>query len=711
LIDSYHDAFGALMTTPDHALRAGLAALGVALGEGEGAVAEALNRIEDDSWAAPLPPCLVHVLTGDPISLPMAWPETVGRGEWTIFPEAGTGEGEESGVFDLEALTVIEEGDGCRIRRLLDIPLAPKPGYHQLRITAPGHDPVQIPLIVAPAACWLPDGWDAKEGPRIWGLSAQVHGLRSESDWGIGDFGALATLARTVGRQGGDTLGINPLHALFRARPNHASPYSPNSRLFLNPLYITIADVPEYPDAQGVGALERELSVLREPDYVDLNGVASQKWPALEALFQVFLVKHLGRRTARGLAFSAFVKEGGEPLRRFALFEALSEVHGKQGAWSWRSWPEAFQDATSAVCTAFSQENADRLTFYRWCQFEADRQLSLVADACARSGQALGLYRDLALGADPTGADSWILGDLMASGISVGAPPDPLNAKGQNWGFPPFHPARLREQAYRPFVDLIRANMRHAGAVRIDHVLGLMRLFCVPNGMEGCEGFYLNMPMEDLIAILALESHRQGCLVIGEDLGTVPNGFRTHMAEARILSYRLFFFERGEGGALTPPEAYPRLAMVAASTHDLPTLCGYWDGRDLAWKNRLQLWPNDASRDAEGWARHEDRPRIAGALADQGTPLTAMEGFEPPPELVPAVTQWLARTPSILALTQLEDVMEMREQANLPGTVDEHPNWRLRVPLTVEALEADNRLTRIAQIQARFGRGPGGGRE
>ncbi|MCF8480172.1 MAG: 4-alpha-glucanotransferase [Rhodospirillum sp.] len=698
------------MTTPDHALRAGLAALGYSLGDGEEGIAEVLAKIEDETWVSPLPPCLVHVLTGDPISVPLTWPEAVGRGHWTILPEAGSGGAEETGFFDLEALTILEQGEDGRARRLLDIPLAPKPGYHRLRVVAPGRDAVEVPLIVAPTACWLPEGWAAEDGPRIWGLSVQVHGLRSENDWGMGDLGALATLARTVGRQGGDTLGINPLHALFRARPGHASPYSPNSRLFLNPLYIAISDVPEFPDAQGHLALDGGLSALREPDHIDMEGVATHKWAALEALFQVFAAKHLGRRTTRGRAFAAFVNQGGEPLRRFALFEALSEVHGQNGAWSWRNWPEAFHDAGSVPSATFAEEKAERLAFYQWCQFEADRQLSLVAEACARSGQALGLYRDLALGADPTGADSWILGDLVAMGMSVGAPPDPLNAKGQNWGFPPFHPARLRAQGYQPFVDLIRANMRHAGALRIDHVLGLMRLFCVPDGLEGCEGFYLGMPMEDLIGILALESHRQGCLVIGEDLGTVPDGFRDRMTEAGILSYRLFYFERGENGALTPPEAYPRLAMVAASTHDLPTLCGYWDGRDLAWKHRLQLWPNDAARDAEGWARHGDRPRIAAALAGQGTPLTPMEGFEPPPELVPAVTQWLARAPSILALTQLEDVLEMREQANLPGTVDSHPNWRLRVPLTVEALEEDGRLTRIARIQARFGRGTEAGR-
>jgi 4-alpha-glucanotransferase len=706
LIDHYHDAFGVPMTTPDHALRATLAVLGIDADDPEAA----LTALEAADWASPLPPCLVHSLTGDPISVPLAWPVAQGRGTWTLIPEEGSDASREEGVFDLEALTVIEEAGQGRVRRLLDIPLAPPPGYHRLRITAPGAEAVERPLIVAPASCWLPEGWAAIDGPRIWGLSCQVHGLRAEDDWGMGDLDALAVLARAVGRQGGDVLGINPLHALFRARPRHASPYSPNSRFFLNPLYIALREVPEFADCPALVPLEKDLATLREPDLIDLDGVAARKWPALEALFAVFKAKVLGRRSARGKAFAAFVEAGGEPLRRFAQFEALSEVYAKEGSWSWRDWPEAYRDPASPAVEAFARDHGDRIVFHQWCQFEADRQLARVADACARSGQVLGLYRDLALGADPGGADAWVLGDGLATGLGVGAPPDPVNAKGQNWGFPPFHPGQLRAAAYAPFVDLIRANMRHAGALRIDHVLGLMRLFCVPQGMEGGDGVYLSMPFEALLAVLALESHRNRCLVIGEDLGTVPDGFRDRMTEAGILSYRLFYFEREEGGALTPPEAYPRLAMVAASTHDLPTLNGFWDGRDLAWKHRLQLWPNDAARDGEGWGRHMDRPRITEALARRGLALTPTEGYAPPPELVPAVTQWLAQTPSILALTQIEDILGMVEQANLPGTVDEHPNWRRRTPLPVEVLEEDGRLTTIARILAAQGRGPEGGR-
>ncbi|MBK1665158.1 4-alpha-glucanotransferase [Rhodospirillum rubrum] len=706
VIDRCYDAFGSLMVASDAALKAALAALGWPAAD-EAQAARSLAALEAAPWAVALPPCVIHRLGDTPAALVVPVVTTgasFGPGRWSLTPEEGSQAAPATGSFDPQSLTVEEPGPEGKTRRRLDLGLDLPIGYHRLRVEGLGPTALETVLIVAPRRCWLPEGWEDREGPRLWGVATQVHGLRSLNDWGMGDFESLAVLARLTGRQGGDLLGVSPLHALFPARPLHASPYSPNSRLFLNPLYISIPSVPEYDHSPELATFTSDLGALQQPELIDLAVVAAGKWSALAILHQRFVTQHLGRRTPRGQAFTAFLKEGGDHLEKFAIFQALSE-HYKENGWSWRDWPAEFHDPAAPAVAEFARDQAARVLFHQWCQFEADRQLAMVAKAAADAGQRVGLYRDLALGSDPTGADCWALRGVMAEGLSVGAPPDPWNAKGQNWGFPPFHPGHLREAAYQPFARMIRANMRDAGALRMDHVLGLMRLFCIPWGMEGREGFYLRMPFEDLLAILALESHRARCIVVGEDLGTVPDGFRDLMREAAVLSYRLFFFERGHDQALTPPEAYPRLATVAASTHDLPTLAGFWSGRDLAWKNDLDLFPSEQARNAESMDRHNDRPRIRATLAAAGTPLSDPGSFTPPPELVPAVTAWLARTPSLILMLQIEDVLEMPEQANMPGTIDQHPNWRRRIPLAVEALEMDGRLGRLACILASHGRG------
>ncbi len=705
IVSAYHDAFGSWTTAPDPSRRAALAALGLDAATDE-AASETLDRLVFAPWDRALPRCIVHRLDGTPISVSMVLPaDAAGQARWRLLLEEGSGAAPADGTFLLDSLEVVDEGPEGRRRCRLAIPLAPKPGYHRLRIELADGLGAEAPLLCAPVRCWLPDGADdAQAGPRLWGLSVQVHGLRGRDDWGMGDFAALGALARTVGRQGGAFVGVNPLHALFPARPLHCSPYSPNTRLFLNPLYIAIPQVPEYPECPAALDAGVGLDALRAPGLIDYAGVAARKWPALEALYASFVARHQGRRTARGKAHAAFVEAGGAPLRRFAVFEAIAEAHVDAG-WSWRDWPEELQDPAGEAVRAFAAAHEDRVGFHLWCQFEADRQLAQVAETAARSGQAIGLYRDLALGSDPTGADAWIWKDMLVGGLAVGAPPDPLNARGQNWGFPPFHPERLADAGFQPFAEMIRANMRHAGALRMDHVLGLMRLFCIPHGFEGREGIYLRMPFDALVAVLAIESWRNRCLVVGEDLGTVPEGFRDRMTAEGILSYRLFFFERTEDAGMLPPEDYPRLAAVAGSTHDLPTLCGFWNGRDLAWKHDLDLFATQEIKDAESMGRHYDRPRIHEALAAAGLPMTHLDDpFYPPPELVESVYAWLARTPSLLELVQIEDVLGEWEQANLPGTLDEHPNWRRRIAVAAEDLEADGRLPRLAERLAREGR-------
>ncbi|MBE1236717.1 4-alpha-glucanotransferase [Phaeovibrio sulfidiphilus] len=701
LVDHFFDAFGHYTLVSDETLTRALEALGYAPCE----------PIPEGAAGGPfLCFCLVHRPDRGPLGVPLSWPAGRGPGRWQIVLEATPGEEAREGahgIFAPEDLPPLEgEGRDPELHKRLEIPVADLPlGYHRLRIEGGDAPAAEVPLILVPERCWLPEGTEDGSA-RFWGVTCQVHGLRSKKDWGMGDFGALAILARDVGQAGGDIVGLNPLNALFLTRPLHASPYSPNSRLFLNPLYISIDDVPETARTGEIDLLREKLGALEFSETILYGEVGPLKLRALKAAFRTFNAEERPRKTPRFQEFERFVAEGGPLLEDFARFQALSE-HFEKGGCSWQCWPDAYKDPTSAAVSVFAEVNRSRVDFHLWCQFEADRQLGLCALAARSSGQRLGLYRDLAVGSDPSGADAWMMGGQLVRDLCVGAPPDPMNALGQNWGFPPFHPRHLQENGFEVFRRLIRANMRHAAVLRIDHVLGLMRTFCIVRGFACKDGLYVLMPFEDMLGILALESHRARCMVIGEDLGTIPDGFQDRMQAAGVLSTRLFYFERHyhSDGSLKWPDEYPRLAAVSPNSHDLPTLRGFWAGRDLAWKHELNLFPSDGAREGESNSRFHDRPLIRDTLARGGLELEETNGYTPPSNLVPAVCDWLARTPSLVVTVQMEDVLEEVEQANLPGTVEGHPNWCRRLSADVESLPADGRLAHIAGLFARYGRG------
>lgn len=535
--------------------------------------------------------------------------------------------------------------------------LPPLPaGYHRLLIKG-----AETFVIAAPRTAWLPD---AMERGRVWGLAVQLYGLRSARNWGVGDFTDLAEMARLAGSLGADALGFNPVHAAFPSDPTRISPYSPSNRQFLNPLYLDLTAIEGFARQPVVRHMatpefQAQLRAAREAELVDWDAVAALKWPVLELIFETGIDE---------TGLNAFRAAKGEALERHALFEALAEQFG---TW-WGDWPEAYCDPASAEAHAFAAEQVDRVRFFAWCQWQADRQLAAAQQAAREAGMAVGLYRDLAVGSDMAGAEVWVAPDAFLRVAAAGAPPDLLNRAGQDWGLPPLNPGALAAQRFEPFIHLVRANMAHAGALRIDHVLGLRRIFAIPRGQPAAAGAYIEYPFEALIAILRLESHRQRCLVIGEDLGTVPPGFSETMTRSGILSYRLLWFERDETG-FKPPENYPAMALVAASTHDLPTIAGWWHGTDLEWRARL------------GLTAEEDRP------ADRKS-LGAALGTDDP--TVAEIYSYLARSPAKLLMVQIEDVLELRDQANLPGTLDEHPNWRRRLP--VDLTEIAPRLEAIA---------------
>ncbi len=641
------------------------------------------------------------------------------RFSWALLEESEALHDGELVPGELEQLDELEVDGQVYLRYAFTLPLTPPWGYHRFAIEPLDGSPLftcGMALIVTPEHCYQPPA--VRDRRRVWGPAVQLYALRSKRNWGVGDFTDLHDMVDVASRLGASVVGLNPLHALFPHNPWHCSPYSPSSRLFLNMVYLDLEAIEEFKgcvtaaEAMESEEFQERLAACRERDVIDYGDVGSLKRWILELLYREFRDNHLDvELTARGAAFRDWVEEGGHQLARHSVYEALQEhFHGKDsGVWGWQLWPEAYRDPESAEVTAFAAEHAERVEFFQWVQWEADRQLGAAAARARELELAIGLYADLAVSVDRAGAEVWGNQSVFAATAAAGAPPDALAPQGQNWGLPPLNPMALTDAEYAPFSAILAANMRHAGALRIDHVMGLLRLYWVPQGRPASEGAYVHYPFDDLIRIVALESHRNRCLVIGEDLGTVPDEVRDKLRDWGVLSYRLLLFERESDGGFLAPEAYPRQALVAASTHDLPPINGFWAGRDISWRKDLGLFPNVERERAERVARDRDRQRLLDALASarvlpQEKRYDAQAFPQLTSELLVAVQAYLARSPAQVQVVQWEDLLGQVEQANLPGTTDEHPNWRRRLPVTIDALA---KLPLLDDLVAALSDGPG----
>jgi 4-alpha-glucanotransferase len=535
-------------------------------------------------------------------------------------------------------------------------------------------------LVVAPGRCHLPPALAA--GGRAWGWAVQLYALRSRASWGIGDLADLAGLLAASAPLGAGFALVNPLHAASPAEP---SPYNPSSRVFRNPLYLRVDAVPELAAlAPSERALVEELARrgrrLQDRDHIDRPAAARLKDRALRLAFAA--LPRLGARHA-GLAAHRAATPG---LDDYATFCALQHVHGED----WRAWPAAYRRPGGAEVARFRATHRDEVAYHAWLQWLLDEQLAAVAVPAG----GLGLLNDLAVGFAPDGFDAWWLQDELAPGITVGAPPDPLGPHGQDWGVPPFVPARLAAGAYEPFARTIRAGMAHAGGVRIDHVMGLFRLFWVPDGAEPADGTYVAYPADDLLGVLALESARAQALVVGEDLGTVATGVRERLAAEGVLSYRLAWFERAADGRRRRAADYPRLALAAATTHDLPTVAGFLDGSDLAELRDIGVVAGDRFEQTAA-AQAREREDLCRLLRDEDL-LEA--GERDAGATVAALHAFLAGTPAMLVAATLEDALQVRRRPNVPGTTTERPNWSLPLPVPLEELAGDPRLRQLAAV-------------
>jgi 4-alpha-glucanotransferase len=533
-----------------------------------------------------------------------------------------------------------------------DLPL----GVHRLHLTDAASFSEQAPLIVAPARAF---GGDFD---RCWLLAVQLYGVRSARNWGIGDFTDLRGLIELASQLGADGVGLNPLHALFDDRPGDCSPYSPNSRLFLNALYIDVERLPEFHAGAGTKDV---LAHLRANDVVDYVTVAELKWRALRSGFAAFKANP---KLGHWQDFERFRGERSPLLSRFACFEVLR----RQFAGPWWEWPEQWRRPDDANCARLRKgTDAAEIEFVEFVQWIADRQLKACKDRASQLGMKVGLYLDVAVGVQAGGFDAWNEQAAISRHLSVGAPPDALNTAGQNWGLAGFNAAGLEMQSFEPYREMLRASMRHAGAIRLDHVLGLKRLYLVPHGFDPAEGVYVQMPFDALLATTAQESVAHRCIVIGEDLGTVPEGFRAQMADWGIWSYLVMMFERDDDGTFRGIDHYWANALVTFNTHDLSTYAGWRSFSDLKLKRSLGIDPGES----------DDARWHALAMLDNVLRHHAIDRHD-----LYSVANFLSRTKSRLLAISLEDLLGLIEQPNIPGTIDEHPNWRQRLPVSIEQI-------------------------
>jgi len=552
-------------------------------------------------------------------------------------------------------------------------------GVFRLRASTAAGEHEEAGLVVCPRRAYQ-GGTSAPR--RMWALAVQLYGIRSARNWGHGDFSDLLALVDLAADLDASGIGLNPLHALFDDRPSEPGPYFPNSRLFLNPLYIDLDAVPEFPGLRVAG-LEEEVARLRGTNMVDYAAVVAAKRQALGLAYGEFCRAGTGERRS---AFDEFRRVRGASLARFACFEVLRRRFGAP----WWQWPPRWRSGDQAALDGLRRTEGAAVGFFEFTQWLAHEQLDRCRARARERGLPIGLYLDVAVGVRRDGFDAWSDQAVILSGMAIGAPPDALNRSGQDWGLAAFNPVALENRLFSAYRDMLQASMRYAGAIRLDHVLGLRRLFLVPGGLSAERGAYIRCPFEALLAVTVLSSIETHCIVVGEDLGTVPESFREALTDWGLWSYQVMLFERSPSGDFCPPESYRENALVTFATHDLPTYAGWRDKRDMAVKQALGMEVGETSEEREAAF-----DALRRALKQPGSDLV---GFA-------LLAKFLADVPSRLLVVSMEDLLGVTEQVNLPGTIDSHPNWRRRLPVDLDDFRFQEAILSVAEIVKSAGRG------
>lgn len=707
----YYDIWGQAHRPSEQTLRAVLGSLGFEADDDE-KLRRAWGRHEAERRQSILDPVAVMV-EGRPLGTAIRTlpEEEDGAIRVALYPQEG-----EARFFECPVAGLPAKEDG--ITRDLAFPWSLPLGYYDLEVEVSrgGADELRRRgaqrVIVAPERAYQPQR--LRGGGRMAGIAVSLYGIRSERNWGAGDFADLESFVRWAATELGVSLvALNPLHAIHNREPYNTSPYLPMASYYRNYLYLAVERIPEFAVCRAANQLLARASIqaaierLRDSELVDYEGVARLKRVFLRLLFREFLRTQWVEGTARAAAFKRYLAAEGAMLQSFATYCTLDEVlHSRdRNLWIWPDWPAQYQDPESVETQAFARKHWRRVLFHQWVQWQIDEQLGAVQQAALGSGMEIGLYHDLALATDSCGSDLWAYRKFFAPGCRVGSPPDDFSPDGQDWAFPPPQPESHRQDGYRLFAETIRKNSRHGGALRIDHFMRFYRLFWIPNGLPAREGTYVRERFEDLMRILALESVRGKFLVIGEDLGTCPPEVRDGMARYGVLSYRLFYFEKGPDGLQKRPEAFPHLALVSSTTHDLPTLAGFWAGRDIEARRQAGLLPNPEWLERQWQERREEKRRMVETLVRDGFlpadfPREAADWMELTGELHNAVIGWLCSTPSALMLVNEEDLTKELDQQNLPGTTAEYPNWKRKMKLTIEELAGEQAAGFVAMFRS-----------
>ncbi len=692
IVESYYDVWGNPRQASRETKRAILRSMGYSVDD-EDALRESLQRCKTKRLRRLIEPVSVFSVKEQPGKTLLFIPaeESDNSIHWSITEESFHQPIHE-GECKLAQMRVYRRHDlqGRTIREMiLPLPRIEEVGYYNLDVKVGGLQD-RMRLIVTPERAFMPERLLKRKG---WGLALALYGIRSERNQGIGDLSDLGNLTEWVGRElGGDFVAINPLHALPNRMPFGISPYAPISRLYFNFIYIdleTVEDVRESLNARAIIHSEEYKDAVRrqrESALVDYEEVAGLKRMVLETAFEHFYQNHYLKQSERAERFNAYRRREGKRLRDYATYMALFDEFGH----GWDGWPEPYRRPDSEEVIIFRKRDERRILFHEYLQWIIESELDRIRACCRDSEMAIGLSMDLPVGSPTGGYDVWANQEIFATDVDVGAPPDAFSPGGQNWGFPPLLPEALRENRYDFFVHLIRKNLCHAGALRIDHALGIFRLFWIPKGMSPQEGAYVLYPYKELLGIISLESVRNEAVIIAEDLGTVTEEIRSTLRSHGMLSFRLLYFEKDYStGEFLPAECYPEEAIVSTTTHDLPTLSGFWAGRDIEVKKGLDRYPDEETLNRDITERGYDRWRLFRVLQRSGI---LPPDFPEDPSLVPEMTselciciyRFLALTPCRLMAVNLDDILMVPDQQNLPGTIDEYPNWRRKTPLTFE---------------------------
>lgn len=690
----YWDTWGQRHTPSDETIQAIVGSL-----SGGRGVAEFLAQREREHWERMIPFTLVADESSQPVRLRVRLPADL-AGETATFQLSGESADRATFHWRMPGDAVIHDIQGHRIAEAdYELPATLALGYHDLTLTVAGREN-RLRLIIAPARAHLPAF--LAQGGKTAGVAVSLYGVRSARNWGCGDFTDLhALLAWLAEDLKASFLALNPLHAIDNRQPYNISPYLPNSVFFRNPIYLDVEAVSEVHASPAAKRLLRsagvreEIEACRQAEFVEYERVWRLKRFFLTLAFRQFLKTDYRHNTTRAQAFRRYLQHSNQRLREFATYCALWDwMHRRNpDAWIWQHWPEAYQDPESPEVADFRLKHDRHILFHAYLQWLVDEQLASAQARASELGMPIGLYHDMALATDRCGADLWANRKYFVPGCRVGSPPDGFAPEGQDWAFPPPDTLRNRDDGYRLFIDSIRASSRHGGALRIDHVMRLFRLYWIPEGVAAKNGAYVRDFHEDLLRILALESVRGKFLVVGEDLGTVGGDMRELLYRAGILSYKVLYFEKDHAGEFLRPQQYARQALVASTTHDLPTLAGYWINRDIEARRAAGLLPDETSYFRQLHERAIDKQRLLNLLHEMKL---LPEWFPRDQQLVPdlsgelhnAIIGFLASTPSMLMVLNQEDLTKETEQQNLPASTHQYPNWKRKMMYSTEELRS-----------------------